>query len=136
MEINIYINTKRISANIKAAIDEYIKRLSPYCRLNIICSTKLPDISNKPNTYHAYITNPNYTNPTISSTQYAKLINEMMSGGTSKIFYYIGYTANDAPSINYFPIVTPSMSNELTAVSLSEQIYRAFTIINNIAYHK
>lgn len=136
MEINIYINCKKTDSKIKSAIDEFIKRLSPYCCLNLLCSKKAPSFSPQKNTYHSIITYADQKAETISSEEYAALLNSMMANGISKICYYIGYSSECPADMNLFSITVPQMSPQLTAVALSEQIYRAYTINHNITYHK
>lgn len=136
MEINIYINCKKTDSKIKSAIDEYTKRLSPYCRLNLLCSKKAPSFSPQKNTYQAAVIPTEGNWETISSEDYAALLNNMMANGISKICYYIGYSSEYPKDMNFFSITAPQMSIQLTAAALSEQIYRAYTINNNITYHK
>lgn len=136
MEINIYINCKKKDSKIKSAIDEYIKRLSPYCRLNLLCSKKAPSFNPQKNTYQAAVISANNASVTISSEEYAALLNNMMANGISRICYYIGFSSEYPKDMNFFSITAPQMSTQLTAAALSEQIYRAYTINNNITYHK
>lgn len=136
MEINIYINCKKTDSKIKSAIDEYSKRLSPYCHLNLLCSKKAPSFRPQKNTYHSVITSADRNAETISSEEYAALLNRMMANGISKICYYIGYASEYPADMNFFSITVPQMSSQLTAVALSEQLYRAYTINNHITYHK
>ena len=38
MDINIYVNQKKINPLCSSAIAEYVKRLSPYCNMKIVCA--------------------------------------------------------------------------------------------------
>ncbi len=136
MEINIYLNIKKTDKKIHSAISEYIKRLSPYCRLNLLYSKKMPSFIRHKNTYNAHVVSAASEIPTISSEEYAAMINTLMTNGISKINYFIGYPNAHPADVKTFSISAPSLSEELTAVALSEQIYRAYTINNNITYHK
>ncbi|MGN0395553.1 MAG: 23S rRNA (pseudouridine(1915)-N(3))-methyltransferase RlmH [Coprococcus sp.] len=136
MEINIYLNIKKPDSAITSAINEYIKRLSPYCRLNLLCSKKMPSFSLNKNTYNASVVPASSKSPTLSSDEYSAMLSSMMTNRISKINYYIGYEKECTDKAEYFSISSFSLSEQLTATALSEQIYRAYTIMNNITYHK
>lgn len=40
MNYTIYIKEKNLAPNIKAAVHEYIKRLSPFCKATVCCAGK------------------------------------------------------------------------------------------------
>ena len=40
MNYTIYIKEKNLATNIKAAVHEYIKRLSPFCKATVCCAGK------------------------------------------------------------------------------------------------
>ena len=58
------------------------------------------------------------------------------SSGTSKINFYIGYDESLTADMENFSLCSVQPSAEMTALLLSEQTYRAYTILNNITYHK
>ena len=72
----------------------------------------------------------------ISSEDYAARINSLTSSGTSKINFYIGYDESLTADMENFSLCSVQPSAEMTALLLSEQTYRAYTILNNITYHK
>lgn len=148
MDINIYVNKKKINPLCQSAIDEYIKRLSPYCNMKILCAAKARKYTSGHSTAHFLLTN---TTSTISSEDFARQINDLTSGGISRLNYYIGFSSDDLLGItagngvassdadqplNSFSICTVQPSDDMSALLLSEQIYRAYTILNNITYHK
>ncbi len=67
---------------------------------------------------------------------YAARINSLTSSGTSKINFYIGYDESLTADMENFSLCSVQPSAEMTALLLSEQTYRAYTILNNITYHK
>lgn len=134
MDINIYVNQKKINPLCQKAAGEYIKRLSPFCRLKIIAKASKPPYTDGHNT-KSYIIN-SQCDSTISSEQYARLINDIGTNGTSKLNYYIGYSDDELPFCPTLSLCTMDLSFEMSSVLLSEQIYRAYTILNNITYHK
>lgn len=142
MDINIYVNQKKINPLCRSAIAEYVKRLSPYCNMNIVCAPGHVKYTQTHSSAHYAITyaadNPmNMTSPdTISSEEFAALINSVTSGGISKLSYHIGYPSDETVEMGSFSVCTITPSHDMTTLLLSEQIYRAYTILNNITYHK
>ncbi len=76
-----------------------------------------------------------------TSEAFAKKISEAAVNGKSNIAFIIGSSHGLSPKIKNMAQWKMSMSemtfpHQLARVMLSEQIYRAFTIINNRKYHK
>lgn len=132
MDINIYVNQKKINPLCQRSIAEYIKRLSPYCHLKVVCVPNKIKFTSGKNCINYALCNDN----TISSEAYASSINTLTTGGLSRINYYIGYDESLYNNMSRFAVCTISPSNDMSAALLSEQIYRAYTILNNITYHK
>ena len=77
----------------------------------------------------------------LSSESFAKKINEAGINGKSNIVFIIGSSYGLSDRVKKMASIRMSMSemtfpHQLARVMLSEQIYRAFTIINNRKYHK
>lgn len=143
MEIIIHIESKKLDKNLKSAVDEYVKRTSPYCRVDIRLIKAIDNLKLKPSS-KVYRVVPGSNSPT--STGLAKLIECLNIQGVSCIEFIISdsksYYDNSTvvPSstadIEEFNLSSFSMSKDLTTVVLTEQLYRAYTIMNNITYHK
>jgi len=135
MEIIIHVDEKKLDKNMQQAVDEYIKRTSPYCKVIIKCYKDINKISFKASSM-VYIITPGCDSPT--SPGLAKLIEDNNLNGISCIEFVItnNYNYNKQQNYNSFNISSFSMSSQLTSVVLTEQIYRAYTIMNNITYHK
>ncbi len=133
MNYDLFINQKKISVDTKAAVAEYIKRLSPFCKVKVIPCKKQPELIT--NVYNIQILPDKPGSHTISSAQFAGRINQMNINGLSHICYYIGFPASGAYNEHFF-ISTMSMSDEITLIAFTEQLYRAYTINNHITYHK
>lgn len=133
MNYDLFINQKKISSNAKDAVAEYIKRLSPFCKVTVIPCKKEPNL--RANTHNIQILSDDTGSHTISSEQFAAEINQMSINGYSHIGYYIGFPPSDSYDAHFF-ISSMSMSDEVTLIAFTEQLYRAYTINNHITYHK
>lgn len=145
MEIYIHVNKKNIDQNCKLAIDEYIKRTSPFCKIKLILYKDFSKIKFQNNSKVFQIIP---STSTISSTDLASLISQITLSGTSCLEFIISEFASEKRNefeINslkeQFEISDISFSSfesspDITTVYVTEQLYRAFTILNNITYHK
>lgn len=159
MEINIISVGKIKEDYFKKAIEEYEKRLKAYCRVNFI---ELKDESEGKNLSdkdidiildkegkrilekikeRSFIIVLDILGRSIDSVEFSKKINDIMLDGISSIDFIIGGSLGISQEVkdkaNYslsFSIFT--FPHKLMKVILMEQIYRAFTIINNKTYHK
>ena len=97
------------------AIAEYVKRLSPYCTLSIVCVAGKIKCTSGKNTTNYCISGSD----TISSEDYAARINSLTSSGTSKINFYIGYDESLTADMENFSLCSVQPSAEMTALLLS-----------------
>lgn len=143
MEIIIHIETKKIDKTMQLAIDEYVKRTSPFCKVIIKTYKKLDKINTKTGS-KIYNVLPGSNSP--SSEGFAEIIQANNLKGISCIEFIITSMhensekhASNHPfskDVDEFNLSSFAMSPDLTTVVLTEQIYRAYTIMNNITYHK
>lgn len=138
---------------ISKGIDEYLKRLNGYQKIEIVelkegnniditktIKTEGEDILSKINSDDFVIT-LEIEGKMISSVELAEKIQNLLTYGKTKIDFIIGGSwglsdevkkrSNYALSFSKF-----SFPHQLMRLVLIEQIYRAFTIINNKEYHK
>ncbi len=140
---------------LKEAIDEYSKRLTRFCELKIIelKENVAYDNSNKSieqalikdatiieKYLKGYVIALCVEGGAITSTDFANKIKKI-SLTNSEISFIIGASnglhdsikniSNEKISFSYL-----TFPHQLMRVILLEQLYRAFTIINNISYHK
>lgn len=139
MKINIFVEKTKIESDYERAIKEYYKRISPFCKLNFTYYTKISDILSE-KTKNGYIILIDKTSNLISSNDLSDKIKSVMTYENSTINFvllnsniskYEFEKYDDCISISKMSISTPLMM-----IILSEQIYRAFTIINGKSYHK
>lgn len=158
IRINIVCIGKLKEKYLKDAIDEYSKRLSKYCKLNIIelSDESLPskinnsvveDIKNKECTKileniknNSYVIALDLKGRQYSSEEFSKKIEDVQVKGFSDITFVIGGTlglTKDVLSRANELICFSKMTfpHQLIRVFLFEQVFRAFKISGNETYH-
>lgn len=138
------------------AVREYQKRLNSFCKLNII-EVKETNFNNPTNSeieiikqneakeIKKYLTKYNILfniqGEKFSSEEFSKFISKKQLEGLSELTFIIGGSYGVSNEIKNLVQFNLSFSNltfphQLFRVMCLEQIYRAFTIINNKTYHK
>lgn len=140
----------------KEAIDEFKKRLGAYCSLSLIeiPAQEIKDdnlaqkymqaegekilASIKPD---AYVITLEILGKMLSSEDFAQKIKDLTCEGHNEIVFVIGGAnglSKDVSDRANFKLSFSKMTftHQLVRVFLYEQIYRAFKIINNEAYHR
>lgn len=159
MKINIVAVGKVKEKYYSEACNEYMKRLGAFCKISIteVSEYKCPDnpspadikttVENEGNRILAAIPSGATVIPLCiegsqrSSEQLANIISDAAIRGISSICFVIGGSwglddrvkAVGALRLSISPMTFP---HTLARVMLTEQIYRAFTIINGAKYHK
>ncbi len=141
------------------AIQEYVKRLSRYCKLNIIqvadektaenCTETETDIIKKKEAERlfkyipeqAYVVTLEILGKQLDSVEMAHKIEQLGIQGTSHIVFIIGGSLGLHQSVSDRSDLKLSFSkmtfpHQLMRVILLEQVYRSYRIINNEPYHK
>lgn len=142
-----------------AAIDEYAKRLSRYCKLEIIqvADEKTPDNAKEALETQikeregerilahirdgAYVIALAIEGKMLDSVELSEKIAELGVSGTSQIIFIIGGSLGLSDQVLKRADYQLSFSrmtfpHQLMRVILLEQIYRSYRIINGQAYHK
>lgn len=144
MEILIHIEKKKLDTDYGKAVAEYVKRLSAFCRVRCIYYKDLSKLTMH-NSSACFRVVPG--RDTISSEDFAIKLEQLGLSGYSRIEFVIAEqsdgTHTDAisrspgdPKFSIFSLSGFTMSVDLTTVILTEQLYRAYTILNHITYHK
>ena len=159
MNINIIAVGKLKEKYLKEAVSEYSKRLSKYCRLDIIevSDEKAPEnmsqaeeesVKNKEGqAILKYVKSDTYVialiieGKMLTSEAFADFINELGIKGKSNIAFIIGGSLGLSGEVikradyklSFSPMTFP---HQLMRVVLMEQIYRGFRIIKGEPYHK
>lgn len=159
MNITLITVGKLKEKYLKQAIDEYSKRLTRYCKLQIIelNDEKIPENASEKEEIaikdkegkailskikdNAYVIALDLKGKEITSEEFAKFISDCGIMGNSNIVFVIGGSLGLSKEVinraNYklcFSKMT--FPHQLFRVMLLEQIYRSFRIINNEPYHK
>ena len=159
MKISILTVGKIKEKYLKDAIAEYSKRLSKYCKLEIIevADEKTPDNASeiveeqirskeaerllKHVKDGAYVVTLEINGKQLTSEQFADKIEMLGIQGTSHIIFVIGGSiglGHDVLEKSNYALSFSKMTfpHQLMRVVLLEQIYRSYRIINGEPYHK
>ena len=137
MDIIIHTDCQKPDRLLEPAIKEYIKRTSPFCRVSIKRYKNLTKVSFKNNSCRFRIASGTASPDSVG---FAGLINSITTGGVSVIEFIISSSVSEdflaGNDVSDFNLSCFDMSEDMTLTVLCEQIYRSFTILNNITYHK
>ena len=157
MKINIIAVGKIKEKYLKEAIDEYKKRLSKFCSLNIIeineCVAKTENEANIKKSIeeeardiiskikNEYVIALDIDGKEYSTMEISEKINEIMLNGASEISFIIGGSYGMSENVKKKADLRLSFSkltfpHQLFRVILLEQVYRVFKIKNGEPYHK
>lgn len=159
MNIHIICIGKMKEASIKAGANEYLKRLSKYCKVNIIEleDEKIPDKPSQKEIEIVQQTEANRIKSTLKSDWYtialdskgkqytseelAANIDKLGISGRSNVAFIIGGSVglakellNSANFLLSFSKLT--FPHQLIRLFLLEQLFRSFKIIRGETYHK
>lgn len=156
MKIKIIALGKLKEAYLKDGTAEFIKRIQPYCPVDVIeikpeqvyedtliekaLDTEAVRILNciKPDNY---VITLEINGKQLSSEAFAAKINELNHSGIGEVVFVIGSSHGISQKVSNradFKLSISKMTflHEFARLILAEQIYRAFKIIKNEAYHK
>lgn len=144
---------------LRDAIDEYSKRLSKYCKLEVIevADEKTPDNASEKEELqikekegaqilskikdNAYVIAMDLKGKTLSSEEFSSFIDNCGIQGNSNLVFIIGGSlglSQDVLNRAKYKLCFSKMTfpHQLFRVMLLEQIYRGFRIIKGEPYHK
>ena len=159
MQITLVTVGKIKERYLKEAINEYIKRLSPYSKINIIEVMDEPIVDNPskkeiekaidkegenilshlPN--NSYVINLDLNKKEYDSIEFASFLQKRIDTYSNHLVFVIGgsYGLSEKVKNNAKESISISkmtFTHQMTRLLLLEQIYRAFKINNNETYHK
>ena len=159
MNIDILCVGKLKETYLKAAIDEYSKRLSRYCRLNITevadekttdgqseaLDIKVKELEGERLLKHlrddSYVITLEIDGKQLASEDLAARLEDLGVHGVSRIQFVIGGSLGLSDEVikradMHLSFSRMTFPHQLMRVILLEQIYRSYRIINNEPYHK
>ena len=159
MKIKIYAIGKIKENYLKIGINEYLKKIKPYCNIEIIEVNDEP-IPNNPNDSEIeiaknkegekvlqllknndYLIGLDLNKKELESPQFAEFLNKKMEISGANLSFVIGGSyglsddlkkrCNDSISLSKMTFL-----HQMTRLILLEQIYRAYKILRGETYHK
>ena len=143
LEINLICVGNLKESYLREAAEEYRKRLSRFCKLNII---ELPESDIKKEKHlilkhkRGYVVALCVEGKKYTSLEFAEAIDKI-SLQNSEITFIIGSSEGLDDEVKELASLQLSFSDmtfphQLMRIIFLEQLYRAFTLLNNIKYHK
>ncbi|KRK80923.1 23S rRNA (pseudouridine(1915)-N(3))-methyltransferase RlmH [Companilactobacillus nodensis] len=159
MNIKLVTVGKLKEKYLKAGIAEYAKRLSAFCKFEIIeCpDEKAPENLSEAEDAHVkevegerilskikdkeYVILLDLRGKELTSEELAKKVDDLSTYGTSDITFVIGGSLGVSPAVTKradYSICFGkfTLPHQLMRLVMTEQIYRSFMIINHRTYHK
>ena len=156
MKIKIIALGKIKEKFLKDGIDEFLKRLAPYCPTEIVELTPIEIRDDnltervldeegekilsqiKPD---SYVITMDIPGKQLSSEDFAEKINEINMSGVSELVFVIGSSCGISKNVSARADFKMSLSkmtflHQFARLLLVEQIYRAFKILKGETYHK
>jgi len=131
MNIKVYVLEKTKDKNQLAAIKEYDKRLTRYCKIKLFTLKNEEELNKLPEKSYKIMVHEKHE--TISSEALADKIQTLGLIGKSDISLILSDSEEFDDS---FALSKMTMSTGMSLTVLYEQIYRAYRIMKNEPYHK
>ena len=155
MQIELIVVGKTDSKEVTALVEMYQKRVNHYCRFSI---TTLPDLRNTKNlspqqqnqsegerilaqlTESDYVVLLDERGAEFRSVEFSEWIRKRMVSGLKRLVFVIGGPYGFAEEVykranQQISLSKMTFSHQIVRAIFTEQIYRAFTILNNEPYH-
>lgn len=136
MKLVFCFSGKTFKGPVRDLLDDYKKRISRYVSVEIIEAKTLKPQSR--DGMHIVLTPDGRS---MNSEDFAGFFGQSLTSGRKHVFFYTGGPAGFDSSVVEkadFKLSLSGMTfnHQLIRVMLFEQVYRAFTILNNEPYHK
>ena len=138
MKIKIIALGKVNESYLKVGVDEFLKRISPYCPRSLDMEAEKILSFIKPS---SFVITMEIEGKMLSSEDFAEQINAIANSGTNELVFVIGSSHGISEKVSYRADYKLSLSkmtflHNFARLILVEQIYRAFKIIKGETYHK
>ena len=138
LKVTLLFAAKKLSAPTLAGLQEYKKRLSQSCQLDWKTSVEPPEgvaQNNSSGQVHMILLDQN--GQSYSSPELASQIQTLMTSGTSQLVFYMGVPSRGhPPACSTLSLSPATLSSNTAGLLVTEQIYRAFRILEGKSYHK
>ncbi len=136
MKIVFCLSGKTDRGPVSGLVEEYRKRISRYAPVEII-EAKTLRLQGREGVH--VLLSPDGQG--MDSEGFARFIGEALAASTRHLFFYTGgpegfdeaFAGSVGKKISFSPM---TFSHQIIRIMLLEQVYRAFTILNNEPYHK
>ena len=155
MKITLTVVGRTATGYLKQGIDEYVKRLSHYIGFDILC---VGDAKNTKSLTEAqqkvaegksilatldksdYVVLLDEHGKEMRSMEFAAYIQKRMLGGTRRLVFVVGGPYGFSPDVysranDKISLSKMTLSHEMVRLVFTEQLYRAFTILNHEPYY-
>ena len=155
MQIELIVVGKTDSKEVNALVEMYQKRINHYCRFSI---TTLPDLRNTKNltpqqqnqsegerilaqlNESDYVVLLDERGAELRSVDFAEWMRKRMVSGLKRLIFVIGGPYGFSEEVyrranQQLSLSKMTFSHQIVRAIFTEQIYRAFTILNNEPYH-
>lgn len=145
LKITLLFSSKKLAAPTLAGLQEYKKRLSQSCQLDWKTGVeppagengRRPGESSPIGQVQVLSIQLDRTGPACTSPELARQIQTWMASGTSQLEFYVGGQEKGAglfcDTLSLSPV---ALSSNTAGLLITEQIYRAFRILEGKSYHK
>ncbi len=155
MKISLIVVGKTNSSHLRAGIDDYVKRLSHYVPFDIVT---IGDIKSTRNLSMAqqkeaegklilaqftaadHVVLLDEHGKERTSMEFSQYIQKKMLGGARRVAFVVGGPYGFSPDVyaranDKISLSKMTFSHEMIRLIFTEQLYRAFTILNHEPYH-
>ncbi|MDD3876194.1 MAG: 23S rRNA (pseudouridine(1915)-N(3))-methyltransferase RlmH [Bacteroidales bacterium] len=155
MNINIICIGKTTDAFVKEGISLYLSRIKHFCGINII---ELPEVKNSSTNnkefllkkeeelllkilyQHTHVVLLDEKGLLFNSTEFSRYVEKKQNSGCKTLTLVIGGAYGFSENIHNLykekiALSQMTFTHQMVRLFLTEQLYRAFTIIKNIPYH-
>lgn len=133
MNIKLYVVGKIEHKFYQEAMQEYVKRLTRYCKIQVIFLKRSSEVKEQ-SIKNDHIVSINKQGTSFTSEEFSKKIENWGLKSITNISFFIG--EGEVPLGENLSITSFALSHEMTAVILLEQIYRGYRILKKEPYHK
>lgn len=155
MKISLAVVGRTATGYLKQGIEDYAKRLCHYTGFDIVC---VGDVKNTKSLTEAqqkaaegksilaalgksdYVVLLDEHGKEFRSIEFAAFIQKRMLGGTRRLVFVVGGPYGFSPEVysranDKISLSKMTFSHEMVRLVFTEQLYRAFTILNHEPYH-